>query len=86
MNDLENLFTVYILKSIKDGRYYFGHTQNIINRLADHNRGKVKSTKNRVPLLIHYTETAETKAEAYRRELFFKSFEGRKWLHENKII
>ena len=78
-------FYTYILKSLKDEGYYFGHTSNLCKRLEEHNAGKTKSIKHRCPFLIHYFEAFETKSEAYKRELYFKSFEGRVWLKEKKI-
>jgi putative endonuclease len=80
------MFHTYILKSQKDGGYYFGHTSNLTERLKKHNNGQVKSTKRRRPLIIHYSEIFETKSEAFQREQFFKSFDGRKWLINNSII
>jgi putative endonuclease len=50
------LYYAYILKSLKDGKYYYGHTQDIDERLVKHNTGKVKSTKARRPFIIHYFE------------------------------
>jgi putative endonuclease len=80
------VYYTYILRSTKDNGYYFGHTSSIENRLAKHNKGGVKSTKNRIPFVIHYFEEFETKSGAFKREVFFKSFEGRKWLFEKNII
>ncbi len=82
----EIIFYTYILKSEKDNGYYFGHTSNITVRTGTHNSGKVRSTKGRRPLSLHYYETFPDKSSAYKRELFFKSFPGRIWLIENKII
>jgi predicted GIY-YIG superfamily endonuclease len=47
------LFYAYILKSLYEGRYYYGSTSNIDNRLKQHNYGKVKTTK--VENLLIYT-------------------------------
>ena len=80
------MYYTYILLSLKDNRYYFGHTSSLQERLIKHNKGGVKSTKNRIPFIIHYYEEFETKSEAFLRESFFKSFEGRKWLFEKNII
>ncbi|MDQ0969316.1 putative GIY-YIG superfamily endonuclease [Flavobacterium sp. W4I14] len=43
------MFYSYILKSEKDGKYYYGSTENLEIRLIKHNRGDVKSTKARRP-------------------------------------
>jgi len=84
--EILNLFHTDIIKSLKDQGYYFGHCHDIDIRISKHNAGRVKSTKSRKPFILHYFESFETKSEAYRKELFFKSFSGRQWLYENKIL
>ncbi len=74
------MFTVYLLKSLKDGKRYIGMTSNLVRRLAEHKNGKVKSTKNRRPLELIYSEEFETKSEASDREHFFKTSSGRSFL------
>jgi putative endonuclease len=76
----------YILKSTKDGKYYYGSTKNINKRIQKHNSGGVPSTKHRRPLTLHYKEEFKTYSEALKRELFFKSIDGYNWLKQNKII
>jgi putative endonuclease len=39
-----------------------------------------KYTKSGWPWKLHYSETYETKSEAAKREYFFKSIDGYKWL------
>lgn len=79
-------FFTYILKSQKDGGFYYGHTNNLETRLHRHNQKQVKSTKYRVPLDLHYFEEFETKSEAYRQEMFFKSAAGKVYLRDKGII
>lgn len=67
---------VYILRSEKDNKYYVGMTQNLEVRLKYHNSGKVRSTKDRIPLKIVYLEKYNTKEEARKRELYLKSYRG----------
>ncbi len=69
-----------------DNKYYYGSTGDITSRLKQHNYGKVRSTKGRIPLVLHYSEQFENKSEASKRELFFKSFKGYIWLKKNNII
>jgi putative endonuclease len=76
----------YILFRKKDKRYYYGSTNNIVNRLKRHNKGEVKSTKNRIPLTLHFSESFSNRSEAYKREQFYKSIDGYNWLKQNKII
>ncbi|WP_420583073.1 GIY-YIG nuclease family protein [Reichenbachiella sp.] len=79
------MFFTYILKSEIDCSYYYGHTKNIESRLQRHNSGKVRSTKAKRPWILHYQEVFETKSEAYRREMFFKSIDGYNFLKSEKI-
>ena len=80
------MFYSYILLSEKDGKYYYGSTNNLQNRLLKHNKGDVKSTKHRRPLKIHFFEEFNTRSEAFQREHFYKSIVGYNWLKQNNII
>ena len=70
------MFSVYILKSLKDGKFYIGQTANIPSRLEYHLRGHVKATRNRRPLELIYNESFETRAQAMIREKYLKSLKG----------
>jgi putative endonuclease len=76
---------VYILKSEKTGRYYYGFTDAIEQRISIHNAGRVRSTKAYKPWKLHYFERCADRNEARKRELFFKSIDGYLWLKEKKI-
>lgn len=70
-------YYVYVLFSLKDKLLYVGSTHDLMSRFDNHNKGKVRSTKERRPLkLIHY-EFFLNKKEALTREKFFKSGFGR---------
>lgn len=50
-------FFTYILKSEKDGRYFYGQTNNLQRRLNQHNRGLEKATRGSRPwILLAYKE------------------------------
>lgn len=73
-------YYVYTLLSLFDKKFYTGFTTNLKQRLQQHARGEVKSTKDRRPLkLIHY-EYFVNKSDAEAREKFLKSGFGRKQL------
>ncbi|EAZ82345.1 GIY-YIG nuclease family protein [Algoriphagus machipongonensis] len=74
------MFTVYALKSEKDGRIYVGFTQDINRRLKEHNSGKTRSTKGWVPWFIIFAEEVETREEARAREIYLKSGVGKEYL------
>ena len=80
------MYFTYILRSEKDGGFYYGSCSDTDQRLKDHNAGRVRSTKNRRPLHLHYTESFDTKREAIKREKHFKSIKGYLWLKKNKVI
>jgi putative endonuclease len=80
------MFYVYILQSELEEVHCYGHTGDLDGRLKRHNSGKVRSTKGRKPWKIIYSEPFETKSEAYKREMFFKSIEGYRYLKERGII
>jgi len=74
------LYTVYILRSKKDHKRYIGYTSDLRIRLAEHELGLAKSTRNRRPFELIYTEEFDSQLEAMRREKFFKTGVGRKHL------
>ena len=80
------MFFVYILKSDNTGTHYYGSCQDLEIRLKRHNEGKVKYTRSRRPWKLIYYEEFPTRSEAYRRELFFKSRSGYKFLKDQKIM
>ncbi|MGB2698456.1 MAG: GIY-YIG nuclease family protein [Candidatus Zixiibacteriota bacterium] len=75
-------FTVYILQSQKDGRYYIGHTQDLSNRLDQHNRGASKSTRNHRPWELVYYEKFDTKKDAIKRENQIKKQKSRSYIEK----
>ncbi len=76
-------YYVYVLLSLKDGRFYTGFTINLKKRLQEHARGEVKSTAERRPLkLVHY-EYFINEADARAREVFLKSGFGREQLRQS---
>ena len=79
-------YYAYILISEQSGRRYFGSCEDLEARLTYHNAGKVRSTKVYRPYRILYSETFDTRAQAFARERFFKTVEGYKYLKEKGII
>ena len=59
----------YILKC-SDKTKYYGQTNNLIERLIEHSKGHVWSTKNKRPIELIYYEELNTRSEALRRERF----------------
>ena len=80
------LYYSYILKSLKDSKYYYGSTEDVNKRLLKHNSGQVPSTKYRRPFIIHFVEEHASRSFAFQRERFYKSKEGYRYLKEKNII
>ena len=78
------MWQVYVLKSLKDNNYYVGMSENVNRCIKEHNTGKVRSTKSRIPFKLIYVEKCIDRASARKREKYLKSAAGRRYLH-NKI-
>jgi len=70
------MFYVYILRSLKDGSFYIGHTSDLANRVARHNAGYNRFTRSHRPFELIYSESYNTRSEAIAREKQFKSYKG----------
>ena len=71
------MYYVYIIYSQALDKIYKGFTGNLKNRFAEHNAGKVKTTKNDSPWKLIYYEAFMNKTDAMREELFLKSGKGK---------
>jgi len=80
------MYFTYILRSKSFSKHYIGQTEDIEKRLAEHNSGETGYTSKYFPWELIYSESFETRSEAMKREKYFKSYPGRKWLFENKIL
>jgi predicted GIY-YIG superfamily endonuclease len=69
------MWVVYIVECA-DRSLYTGITNDLEQRMAAHRAGKgAKYTKHRRPLTLRYTEAADSKGAALRREAAIKSFD-----------
>ena len=71
------MFHVYVLQSEKTGRRYTGSCEDLDDRLRRHNAGESKATRHGIPWRLVHTESFQTRAEAVRRELHYKTGRGR---------
>ena len=66
------MWFLYILKC-SDGSFYTGISNNIEERLKQHNSGKAsKYTRARRPVVLIYTEELDGKSQALKREMEIK--------------
>lgn len=61
---------------------YVGLTKNIEKRLSEHNSGKSHFTKSFKPWILIYKEVCDNMTDARKREKYFKSASGRKFLRK----
>ncbi len=73
------MFYVYVLKD-RDGNLYKGMTSNLESRLKEHKSGKTKTTRKMDGIEIVYQEAYSSPDEARKREVYFKTAAGRKFL------
>ncbi|MBI4837181.1 MAG: GIY-YIG nuclease family protein [Candidatus Portnoybacteria bacterium] len=82
------MWNVYIIKSINKKWYYVGSTNRLSERISEHNKGLVKSTKHYLPLKLVFTKefSLEKEARSYERMLKDKRIEKEKIIKviENK--
>jgi len=68
------MFYVYIIKSKKDGKCYIGSTNDLKQRMVEHNNGKVFSIKSRRPFVLVYYESYLSEKDARLREQKLKKY------------
>jgi putative endonuclease len=61
-------YFVYVIQSLKDGKFYTGFTKDLNQRLNEHNAGKVSSTKYRIPFELVYYEASKDIHDAIHLE------------------
>jgi putative endonuclease len=77
--NINTMFFVYILRSLKNGKSYVGVTgKEPQTRLGEHNIHSNKWTTQNGPFKLVYYESYYCKTDALHREYFFKSGIGKK--------
>lgn len=85
-NGIISMWYVYILKSQQRKWYYVGSTNRLAERIDEHNRGKVTSTKHFLPFILVFKKefVSEKEARHYEKILKVKRKEKEKiiWMIE----
>lgn len=74
------MYYVYVLLSEKDRKFYTGYSADLKGRFEEHTRGKVKSTKKRLPMRLVYYEACQDERDARHRERYLKTHHGKLFL------
>ena len=76
---MENHSHYFYILLCRDGSFYGGYTNHIINRVAKHNEGKgAKYTRAKGPVKLLYKEAFENKNMAMAAEYAFKKLSRKK--------
>jgi putative endonuclease len=83
-HQLWSMFYVYIIRSVRDGKFYTGMTDDMDRRITEHTNGKksTPSTYGRGPFELIHVEVVSTRLEARELEKYFKSGVGREIRNE----
>ena len=79
------MYYTYVLLSLKDNNYYIGQTNDVDSRFLRHQNGLVKSTKNRRPLKLLFSESFETRSKAMKHEKYLKSGAGHNYIKQKMV-
>ena len=83
------VFHVYLLRC-SDGSYYIGHTDNLEQRLAQHQSGGLPGyTSTRLPVSLMKTESFATREEALAAEMQLKGWGRAKkeaWIRNDFVL
>lgn len=74
------MFYIYYLESEQFDEYYVGCTKDLQKRFTEHNQGLNFSTKKYTPWRLIYYEACLSKYDAFRREKYLKTNQGRRML------
>jgi len=74
------MYYMYVMRSMKDHKYYTGCTSDLRNRFNLHVCEKVRSTKGRGPFQLIYYEACINRGDAYAREKYLKTGMGKRYL------
>ena len=68
---------IYLLR-LNDGTIYTGRSDDLKHRIKEHIRGKVCSTRSKLPVTLLFYEAYINKRDAVNRELYLKTGDGRR--------
>ena len=71
-----NMYYIYILRSLKNKKYYTGVTENLKRRIKEHNSGNSDFTSWSGPYKLVWYCAFQNKEKAYEFENYLKSSSG----------
>ena len=77
-------YYIYVLEC-NDGFWYTGFTKDLKIRIDEHIKGRVESTKRRLPVKLIYFEGCLYQQDATKREKYLKTTYGKRYI-KNRLI
>jgi putative endonuclease len=74
------MFHVYIIESESSGKWYYGYTQRIHERISDHNTNHSHHTGGKGPWKLIFQRSFEDQSEALQFEKKLKSLRNKAYL------
>ena len=78
-------YFVYIIFSASYNKYYTGHTQDLDNRLLEHNSGEGNFTSKCSPWILVWSTPCPTRSDAMKLENKIKKRGAKRFLQDNLI-
>jgi len=75
-------YAVYILFSETTEKFYTGQTENLENRIVEHNRGETSSIKAGIPWGVVWSTEVSTRSDAMKLENRIKKRGAKRFLAE----
>ncbi len=75
----------YILRSLKSKIFYYGYTNNLKERVNQHNAGLSKSTKPHRPWKLVFYTAFETEQQAKNFEQYLKTGSGKAFAYKRLV-
>ncbi|MCU0375861.1 MAG: GIY-YIG nuclease family protein [Chitinophagaceae bacterium] len=79
-------YVVYILWSVSVQKFYIGQTQDLENRLMEHNAGEGRFTRLGRPWVLVYQQACVSRTEAMLLEKKIKARGAKRFLSDNDIL
>jgi len=76
------MFFVYVLQSTRLHIFYVGHTDDLTQRIREHQSGRSRFTASRGPWELVNVEVYSTRAEAMKREREIKRRKSRRYIEK----
>ena len=74
------MFYTYVIRSVKDKKWYTGSTGDLRKRFKEHNNSKVFHFTGRKPFEMIYYEACVNEQDARVREKYLKSGMGKRYV------